>query len=327
MSFSNPSAFVLLLFVFFLAVLAVGQERIRYQQMRLLGMAWRTDAHHAHRISLIWWLMALVFLVLALARPVWGVDILPVNSQNFALVAVLDVSKSMDADDIHPTRLERAKLDLRQIIRQLNGNWFALVIFADSAVLQSPLTIDQDTSELFVQNVSTAALTGQGTNTEKALQVALDVLVNATAKEKVILLLSDGENQTGSPLLAAGAARSAGVRIDALGYGTVDGSAIPLLDEFGNLAGYKEDQDGNPVRTMLDENNLRSITEVAKGVYLKRDSIGLSIELLTEFWNMDQPHRSQGNQTRPREHFPLFVGIAIVCLTLERLLWLERGRA
>ena len=318
MSLSNPAVMVLLLLIPLAAGVFYWREGVRARRLNSLG--WGLSVKGAVRTVMQagLWLAAVACLIAALARPLWGVEVVPNMTQGVALVAVMDVSLSMDADDVQPSRLERAKLDLRRLIQLLDGNEVGPVVFADSALLQLPLTTDVHSADLFVQAVSTVMLSGQGTNIEAALQTGLEALSHSIAPQRVLLLLSDGENQTGSPLLAAGAANVAGVRVDALGYGTEAGSGIPLWDANGNRAGYKEDRNGEVVQTVLDEGVLRAITTAAGGTY-QWASAGDGAESLGSAWQTVRPASVSETRTRPREQFPLFIGLAILLMMLERI--------
>lgn len=327
MSLGNPSALYLLLLVPVAMIVFYWRERVRLHRLHVLGTGFGARAKSFTGFAAIGWLGALVCLVVGLAQPRWGVEVVPLATQGIAIVAVLDVSLSMDADDVQPSRLERAKLDLRRVIRDLTGNEFALVVFADSAMLQLPLTTDAQSAELFVQNASTAMFSGQGTNIEAALQIGLSALSNSIAPKRILLLLSDGENQMGSPLMAAGAAKAAGVRVDALGYGTVAGSGIPLRDENGNRVGYKEDRSGAVVHTVLDEHSLQAIATTTNGIFERVESDGRGLERLLETWRTEQSATSGETQMRPREQFPLFIAVALVLMSAERVALMGRRRS
>jgi Ca-activated chloride channel family protein len=211
--------------------------------------------------------LGLVLLVVALARPQcgtrtelsrrWGVDV----------AIVLDASRSMQARDVRPDRLGRAKLEISDLLDRLSGDRVAIITFAGAAFIQCPLTSDYAAAKLFLRAVGPDAIPQQGTALGDALLAAREVLVSTDrgARAKVVLLVSDGEDHEGGVEEAARALADEGIRVFALAVGGRDGAPIPILDGAGNVAGYRKDRDGRQVVTRLDDAALRTIAARGNG--------------------------------------------------------------
>ncbi|HYG66142.1 MAG TPA: VWA domain-containing protein, partial [Anaeromyxobacteraceae bacterium] len=174
---------------------------------------------------------------------------------------------SMTARDVAPDRLGRATLEIGGLLDALGGDRVGVVVFAGRAFVACPLTSDYAAAKLFLRSVGPDAIPQQGTAVAEALAAAREVLDAAErgARSKVVLLVSDGEDQEGGAAEAATALADAGIRVHALGVGTPGGGPIPLLDRNGSVTGYKEDRRGETVVTRLEEDGLRRIAEKGGG--------------------------------------------------------------
>jgi Ca-activated chloride channel homolog len=222
-------------------------------------------ARPAARLGLA--VLALALLALALARPQCGTRTELAHRYGVDLVVVLDASLSMTARDVAPDRLSRATLEVGGLLDSLAGDRVGVVVFAGRAFVACPLTSDQAAAKLFLRSVGFDAVPQQGTAVAEALAAAREVLDAAErgARSKVVLLVSDGEDQEGGAAEAAAALADAGIRVHALGVGTAAGGPIPLRDPNGSVAGYKKDRKGETVVTRLEEGGLRAIAERGGG--------------------------------------------------------------
>ncbi len=322
--FANPNVLILFLLVPLFAGFFVWRNRVRRLAISRIGepdlinnLAAQVDSKRRLWKSILW-LSALGFLIAALARPVWGVEAQATQAEGVSVVVVLDISASMDAEDIAPSRMERAKLDARQIFEQSEGNALGLVLFAGSAFVQFPLTIDSLSAVAFLNAASTASTTEQGTATGEALQTAMGLFDVGNAASSMIVLLTDGENHIGDPLLAAEEAARRGITIHVVGYGSEEGATIPIRDESGAIVDYKTDQAGNLVMTRLDETLLRQIAETSGGLYQRASDSGTEVQNLLDA--IDTAESSVLNSrplVRRVERFELFIALALLALTLE----------
>jgi len=188
-------------------------------------------------------------------------------------VVALDASKSMRARDVLPSRLERAKLELSTLLDELKGDRVAIVAFAGDAFVQCPLTSDYTAAKLFLRAIDPDQMQEGGTNIGAALATAERVLEGADrgAKDRVVVLLSDGEDLSGEVGDATDALKAAGIKVFAVGIGSATGEPIPVLDKQGERTGYlKDPTTGQTVLSRLDEAGLESIAQATGGEYFHR---------------------------------------------------------
>jgi Ca-activated chloride channel family protein len=183
------------------------------------------------------------------------------------IMFVLDVSKSMLAEDAAPSRLERAKAEIRDLVRLLAGHRLGLIAFAGRSSVVCPLTPDHGFFRLVLDSVSTGTVTRGGTRIGDALRRAVEGFAPGGAA-KAIVLVTDGEDHESYPLEAAKEAREHGVRVIAIGFGSEEGSEILVTDPKTGERGPLRDRAGKPVRSRLDGETLRKIALETEGVYI-----------------------------------------------------------
>lgn len=323
MSFENPTALLLLVFIPLFIALFIWAGRQRQRQLARIGdlALLQTGDASAQRWKLALWTAALAALVLALARPVWGIDEEFVEVRGIAIMVLLDVSASMEAQDVLPSRLERAKLATRTLFEESQGDQVGLILFAGNAFVQFPLTSDVSTALTFLNAASTDSITRQGTALEDALRLAIESFDDRITSDKLVVLMTDGENHEGLPLEAAKDAAERDIVIHAIGFGSPEGEPLPEYNQAGELVGYKTDRAGNLVNSRLEEETLQEITNVTGGVYQRATDSGLEVvNLLNEIGQLQQGLLESRNQTRPVERFGLFVALALLALSME-MVW------
>lgn len=210
----------------------------------------------------------LLLFCLALAQPQCGSRSELTKRRGIDLVVALDASKSMYARDVAPDRLTRATLELQTLLDELKGDRVALVAFAGDAFIQCPLTSDYEAVRLFLRAVDPAAMPQGGTNIGEALLLSKQVLESADrgAKDRVIVLISDGEDVFGDVDEAVSAIKEAGIRVFAVGIGSETGEPIPLMKD-GQVIGYQKDARGEAVLTRLDRAGLSKLAEATDGEF------------------------------------------------------------
>ncbi len=212
---------------------------------------------------------ALVFFALALAQPQCGEKAEVAKRRGIDVVVALDASKSMYARDVTPSRLERAKLELTSLLDSLKGDRVGLVVFAGDAFIQCPLTSDYAAAKLFLRAVDPETMPQGGTNIGAALLLSRQLLENADrgAKDRVVVLLSDGEDVTGDVGEGIDALKEFGARVLAIGIGSDSGEPIPILNKSGDVVGYKKTEDGVTVISRLDRAGLTRIASATGGEF------------------------------------------------------------
>jgi Ca-activated chloride channel family protein len=278
-------------------------------------------------VRFILWQTTLVALVVALARPVWGVAEEIVEAQGIALIVVLDTSTSMDAQDVLPSRLERAKRAAQELFQGAEGNQLGLVLFAGSAFVQVPLTTDASAALTFLEAASTQSISRQGTALADALALAIETFDERIVSNGIVVVLSDGENHQGDPVAMAEIAAEAGLTIHAIGYGNPDdGEPIPIIRPQGTFTGeYKTDASDNLVLSRLDEATLQQVAEVTGGTYQRASDSGIEVvNLLNIIRDLEGDLLERRLETRQIERFEIFVGLALLALTVNLALGYTR---
>lgn len=262
--------------------------------------------------------LALCAFAIALARPQFGTHSELSKRYGIDLVIAIDASRSMLARDIKPNRLDRAKLELTDLLDKLKGDRVGLVVFAGDAFTQCPLTSDYAAAKLFLKAVDVANMPVQGTDIARALEESKDLLVNAErgAKARVVVLLTDGEETMNSDVAAqVQGLREMGVKVLTVGIGSTAGEPIPELDRRGNFVGYKKDRAGNTVMTRLDEAGLTALAEQTGGVYVRSLDGSAGIQRVFEIIDgLDKAEMESRMSVQYEERFVPFVLLGVLLL-------------
>lgn len=261
--------------------------------------------------------MALV--VVALARPQWGIVREKVEREGADVVLVLDTSGSMATADVAPSRLFLAKQALLQLVARLEGDRFALVAFEGEAYPLVPLTLDADALGLFLETVEPGIVPAPGSSLGSGLAKGLDAFVDKERRNKAMVLVSDGEDLGGDVEQAVARAKQMGVVVYAVGVGTEAGQPVPEIDADGRTTGYKRDEDGNAVVSRLDMTTLEAIARGTGGQVFRITPADTSLTgLAAALEGMEQKALAREFSYRRKEGFqlPLAAGLALVALGL-----------
>ena len=325
MRFAEPQLLLLLLLVPVFAGLFVWAWRARTDAIRKF-VSWEllpVLAGDIGRRRLVrgWVLFILfyVFAVVAIARPQYGVKTEMMTSKGIDIMIALDISRSMLAADIQPNRLDRAKHEVERFIDMCHGDRVGLVIFAGDAYLQCPLTLDYASAKMFLAPVKTDWIDEQGT----ALAAAIDKCTEAFAKgpkhDRVLVLISDGEDHDGSLDAALSRARDAGVKIYTVGVGSVNGTPIALQSGNGSVS-YLKDREGNVVMTHLDAETMQHIAQATNGkFFLAGTNLDFSI-IRSEIDGMTKQDFGTKKLAVYEEQYQSILFIALLFLLAEFLL-------
>ena len=287
----------------------------------------RSPARRALKVGLL--LAALAFLALAAARPQIGSREVPLERRGVDLMIVLDVSESMEAADVAPSRRERARQEIEALIDRLQGDRVGLVLVSGSAFLRSPVTSDLGVIEQIVASTSQERLLLQaGTALAGGIDVAAEALSGSEAATRIILVVSDGEDHEDRALEAARAANREGLLVYAAGVGTTSGGTIPQVDPTTGAAQPKVDPaTGAPVVTRLNDALLRGVAAAGGGRYVALEGSGAPLAALAgEFARLESTVFATGTEQQPEERFQWFVAAAGLLLALELLLSDTRGK-
>ncbi len=215
---------------------------------------------------------------MALARPQFGFKWEEMKRHGIEILFAVDTSKSMLSTDVKPDRLTRAKLAVDDFVAKLNGDGVGLVAFAGNAFLQCPITLDYGAFGESLAALDVNTIPRGGTDITSAIREAQVALANRTGKDKILILLTDGENLEGNAIDAAKAAAKDGLKIYTVGVGTANGDLIPLPAENGG--GVVKDDSGKPVKSQLDETTLKAIAEATGGIYAPLGAQGQGLETI-----------------------------------------------
>lgn len=270
-------------------------------------------------------ILAVALLALALARPRWGYHWEEVRRVGVDIIVAVDVSRSMLAEDIPPSRLERARRKLRDFTLMLDGDRIGLVAFAGNAFVQCPLTLDYGAFSMFLDYLSADMMERPGTDLAGAIRTAAGAFDRRQRTAKALILITDGEYHEGDVLQAAKAARREGVRIFSIGIGTPGGTPVPSEDGAG---GFMKDREGSLVLSRLDEKTLQNIAVETDGAYVRSVTGDLDLETIYRGAikkELEQKELKSGRVKRWEERFQWFAALALLCLLAEFLIREKRA--
>ena len=261
-------------------------------------------------------IIGLIFLIFSAAGPQIGTRVSPIERKGVDLVFAVDVSESMNAQDIKPSRLEKAKFEISQIISQLKGDRVGIIVFAGSSYFYLPLTSDYEATQLFLDAIDTKMIPNQGTDLSTALRTAMSVFNKEDDKYKVMVLVTDGEDHEGAAIEMAKTALKSGVVTHSVGVGTENGSLIPINNDSSDNR-YKRDKKGILITSKLNENMLIELANAGGGIYSRfnnRDS--KYKEILSAIDNMEKRSIATHIYSEYEDRYQSFATISLLFLTV-----------
>lgn len=274
--------------------------------------------------------LAIACFAIALVNPKIGTKLETVKREGVDVVFAIDVSKSMLAEDVAPNRLEKSQQLVTQIINSLASDRIGIIAYAGSAFPQLPITTDYASAKMFLQSMNTDMLSSQGTAINEAIELAKTYYNDEEQTNRVLFIISDGEDHEGDSVDVAEEASEEGIRIFTIGVGTTKGGPIPIKRN-GVVLNYKKDQNGETVITKLQEETLKDIASEANGEYLYNNITSETVDAVTEILqNMDKKEFEAKQFADFKDQFQWFLGFGIFFLFLEIFLlerrtgWLKR---
>ena len=328
MQFQNPEWLQVLWLIPVAALLFfIWCERRKGKLIRAFG-EWRTFAilsqshsQNKERMKKVLLTVVLILTAITLAQPQWGEIKKEVRRKGVEVIFLVDTSLSMLAEDAPPSRIEKAKLEMKSFLRQLKGDRVGIVTFAGSGFIQSPLTLDYDAFLLFSNSIQVGYIPDAGTSLSEAIRSAVNAFPKSKQKNHVIVLLSDGEHLEGDMPAAIKTAKDANVRIYTVGFGTKEGAPIPLRSEQGKISGYKKDRAGEVVITKSNEALLTQIAEDTGGLYFPATPSEREVEwIYRHMQNLEKKEFKQKVIVEREDHFQFFLITALILLLIEMLL-------
>ncbi len=263
-------------------------------------------------------LISLICLIVALARPQWGYSIEKVKQQGLDIILAVDVSKSMLTADVKPSRLERTKLAIKDLLKDINGDRLGLMAFAGDAFLMCPLTVDYAGFSLSLDDLRPNSIPVGGTNIAKVIKEANKTFGSDQLKYKALVLLTDGEEEQGEALSEARKAKEKGIRVFTIGIGTKEGDLIQVPDSDGNLE-FLKDNNGNFVKSHLNEELLQKIAYETGGAYIRASGAQFGLDYLYnhELSKWSKRDFEERSEKKFHEQFQWPLALAIVFLVLS----------
>lgn len=323
--FENPAFLYLLIIIPVIIVIRLLEMRKRKLKLKKFGdlslLKQLMPDVSSSRKSLKFWLMiaALALLIVMLARPQMGTKISQEKRKGIEVIISLDISNSMRAEDVVPSRLDKSKMLVENMVDNFTNDKVGLVVFAGDAFIQLPITSDYVSAKMFLQNTDPSLIATQGTDLAGAIELSSKSFTQQDKVGRAILIITDGEDHEGEAIEAAEKARKNGIRVFVLGVGSTKGSPVP----DGN-GGYMKDNSGQEVISVLNEEMCKQVAQAGGGAYIHVDNTSLAQRQLNdELTKLQKGDISSVVYSEYDEQFQA-VGILVLILLIIEMLILER---
>lgn len=271
-------------------------------------------------------MLALAFMLIAAANPQIGSKMEEIKREGVEVIIALDISNSMLAEDVKPSRLELARLSISKLIDNLNSDRIGLVLFAGDAYLQLPLTTDYSAAKLMLSTVSTGLIDMQGTAIGRALELSMKSFSKDETRNKAIILITDGENHEDDALSIAAEAAEQGIVIHTIGMGSIAGSPIPQNPNNPN-SGYIKNESGETVISKLNANMLQQLAAIGGGRFIRASATNPNLTtLIEELAGMEKQEFGSRIYTDYEDRFQYFAAAALLLLILELFISEKRNK-
>ena len=325
--FANPNAlflYLLLLFavgVYFYASYRRKSALRKYGDPELLSALMPEVSSHRPQIKFWLTFVAMCFMVLLIARPQFGSKVETVKRHGIETVIALDISNSMLAEDVAPSRLEKSKNIISRLVDSFEDDKVGLIVFAGDAFIQLPITSDFISAKMFLESINPGLITRQGTNIKAAIDMATRSFTPNEGVGKAIIIITDGENHEGGATEAAKAAAEKGMSVYVMGVGSLEGSPIPTGSND-----FRRDKQGNVIVTKLNEKMCQEIAAAGNGVYIRIDNTNNAQKILQkEIDKLAKADIETAVYSEYDEQFQAVAWIALVLLLLEMLLMVKKN--
>ena len=268
------------------------------------------------RPSVKFWLLefALFLLIVMLARPQMGTKISHENRNGIETMIALDISNSMRAEDVEPSRLDKSKMLIENMVDNFTNDKIGLIVFAGDAFVQLPITTDYVSAKMFLNNIDPTMIATQGTDIKGAIDMAVNCFTQQEGVGKAIIVITDGEDHEGGAVEAAEAAKKKGMRVYVLGVGSTKGSPIPVPGSND----YMKDNTGQTVMSVLNESMCKEVASAGGGAYIHVDNNNAAQEQLnSELAKLSKKDITSTIYSEYDEQFQAFGILAIIVLIIE----------
>ena len=282
---------------------------------------------YKHSLKFILLMIGLSFLIVGYANPQWGMKKEKVKRKSSDIFIALDISKSMLAEDVRPSRLDRARQFAQNLVKKLKGERIGTIIFAGNAYLQMPLTTDYAAAQLFLRSANTEMAPSQGTAISDAIDLAERSFSEDNKHHKALVIITDGENHDQETMDRAKEAADNGLLIFTVGVGTTEGGFIPM-DLGGGRSDYKRDNSGNPVRSKLDPELITKLAVAGNGsaFNLTDDTEEVVRQLRERIDKIEKRELEQRSFSEYNSYFQYFIFFALLFIIIEFLLTYQKSK-
>jgi len=261
--------------------------------------------------------LGFVFIIIGLVNPKMGIALKTVKRSGVDVVFAIDVSKSMLAADVAPSRLEKAKLITSQIIDKLGSDRVGIIIYAGSSYPLLPITTDHATAKMFLENAHPDMVSSQGTAIAEALSLAKTYYNDDEQTNRFLILISDGEDHGNDAVSLTKEAQKHAIKTYTIGLGTRKGGPIPIADYYGNIR-YKKDHEGNMVITQLHDDVLKEIADIGKGKYIDGNKTSEAVAYIENVLiNADKKEYETKEYSDYKDQFQWFIGIGLFFILID----------
>ena len=322
LKFEDPTYFWLLWIIPLMAVIRIVTIWQRRKLLHKIGdaallkqlMPDVSKARREWKFALM--MAAIALIVVMLARPQMGSKVSNDKRNGIETIIAIDISNSMLARDVVPSRLDKSKMLVENLVDNFTNDKIGLVVFAGDAFVQLPITSDYVSAKMFLQNIDPSLITTQGTDVARAITLASNSFTQQQGVGRAIILITDGEDHEGGAEEAAKQARKKGINVFILGIGSTNGAPIPV----GN-GEYLKDQSGNVVMTALNEQMCRSVAQAGSGTYIHVDNTSDAQEKLnSELSKLQKGETQSVVYSEYAEQFQAFAILVLILLIVEACL-------
>jgi Ca-activated chloride channel family protein len=329
--FANPEYLYLLLMLPVLILFFIYSEFRKGRTIRKLGDETLVKrllpdlSKYRPSVKFIIQLIAVSLVIIILARPQFGSKIEQIKRQGVEVIIALDVSNSMLAEDIQPSRLERAKQAISRLVETLENDKIGLIVFAGDAYTQIPETTDYISAKMFLSTISPDIVPEQGTAIGSAIELGIRSFSPGLGKSKAMIIISDGENHEDDPVAKAKEAAAAGIIIYTIGIGSTEG--VPISVTIDGKTDFLKDGNGNTVITKLDENTLKEIAIAANGKYVRANNSNIGLDQIFSDIRKLKKQEIEGKMyTEYNDQFQIFAGAVLLLLIADFLIMDRKNR-
>lgn len=271
-------------------------------------------------------MISLLFLIVGIARPQFGSKLQKVKKKGVEIIIALDVSNSMLAEDIQPSRLERAKRAITRLTDRLKNDKIGLIVFAGKAYTQIPITTDYSSAKMFLSSINTSMVPTQGTAIGAAIELGMHSFSPNTESSKAIIIITDGENHEDDAIGMAKEAAENKITVYTIGMGLPQGGPIPIYNANGQKD-FKRDQNGQVVVTKLDENMLQQIAAAGDGEYVRANNTEVGINNIFDKINgMEKTELESRVYSDYNDQFFYFILVAFALLLIEYIIMERKNK-